>query len=237
MTLGFLLSCNLSLVLLGLVLKIYARLSYLVCMLNGIVICSGPDSKLMSSCVKTICDVGCHSGNDKYWSKGIMKYSYGDICCLYNVTWNGLCRNHGDCDCNICGDGTVTFICCVCPSPGDGGEKTILCGAWYGISVCDGVQVYLRVVSDADSPILYVHIHYIRSNIHLGNVMLYGLILDIGNSELLHGIWHSLLMMVLELLLVVVQLGVSQLHLWHLQESTVPFHRLERLVCEHFWVP
>ena len=133
-----------------------------------------------------------------------MKYSYGDIHCLYNVTWNGLCRNRGDCDCDICGDRTVILICCVCICPGDGGEKSIWFGAWYGILVYDDVQVYWRVVFDVDNPLLYVHIHHILSNIHLGNVMLYGLIPGIGNSSLLHGTGHSLLMMVLELLLVIV---------------------------------
>ena len=127
----------------------------------------------------------------------------------YDVTWNGLCGNYGDCGCCISGDGNMTLICCVCSCPGDGGKESIWCGAWYGISVCDDMQVCLRMVSDADSPLLYVHIHHIQSNIHFGNVMLYGLILDIGNSKLLHGTWHSLLMMVSELLLFVVQLGVS----------------------------
>ena len=47
----------------------------------------------------------------------------------------------------------------------------------------------------------------------LGNVVLYDLILDIGNNDLLHGTCHSLLMRVSELLLFVVWLGVSQLHL------------------------
>ena len=150
-------------------------------------ICSGPKSKWMSSCVKMICNVGCHSGNDKYWYEGIMKYSYGDVHCPYDVTWNGLCRNHGNCDCNICRDGTATLICCTCICPGTSGEKSIWCSVWHGILVCDDVQVYLRVVFDADSPLLYVHIHHIRSNVHLGNVMLYGLIPVIGNSNLLHG--------------------------------------------------
>ena len=56
-------------------------------------------------------------------------------------------------------------------------------GFWF----YDGVQGYLRVECDADSPLLYVHIHHIQSNVHLGNVMLYGLILDIANSDLLPG--------------------------------------------------
>ena len=116
-----------------------------------------------------------------------MNYSCGDIYCLYDVTWNVLCRNHGDCDCNIYGNGTVTLICYACICPGDSGEKLIWYGAWYGISVCDGMQVYWRVVSDADSPLLYVHIHHIQSNVCLDNVMLYGLIPGIGNSDLLHG--------------------------------------------------
>ena len=141
----------------------------------------------MSSCVKMICNVGCNGGNDKYWSEGIMKYSYDDSCCLYNVTWNSLCGNYGNCGCSIYRDGTVTLICGVCTCPGDGGEKLIWCGVWYEILVCDDMQVYLRVVSHADSPLLYVHIHHIQSNVHLFNVMLYGLILDIGNSDLLHG--------------------------------------------------
>ena len=101
--------------------------------------CSDPESKFMSSCVKMICNMGCHGENDKYWCEGITKYSYGDIHCLYDVTWNHLCRNHGDCDCDICGNGTVTLICCVCICPNDGGEKSIYCGALYGISVCDDV--------------------------------------------------------------------------------------------------
>ena len=168
-------------------MKIYARFSYLVCMLNRIMMCCGPESELMSSCVKIICDVGCHGKNDKYWSEGIMKYSYDDVYCLYNVTWNGLHRNHGNCSCSIYGDRTVTLICCVCTCPGDGGEKSIWCSTWYGISVCDDVQVCLRVAFNADSPLLYVHIHHIQNNVHLGNFMLYGLILDIGNSDLLHG--------------------------------------------------
>ena len=159
-------------------MKIYARFSYLVYMLNGIITCCGPKSKLMSSCVKTVCNVGCHSGNDKYWSEVIVKYSYYDFYCLYDVTWNGPCRNHGDCGCSIYGDGTVTLISCVCAC-GNGSKKSIWCGAWHGILVCDDMQVYLRVVSDAGSPLLYVHIHHIQSSIHLGNVMQYGLILDI----------------------------------------------------------
>ena len=93
----------------------------------------------MSSCVKMIYNVGCHGRNNKHWSEGIVKYSCGDVCCLFDVTWNGLCRNHGGCDCDICEDGTVTFICCVCICSGDGGEKSIWCGAWYGILVCDDV--------------------------------------------------------------------------------------------------
>ena len=123
------------------VMKIYAKISYLVCMLNVIMICCGPESKLMSSCAKTICDVRCHSRNDKYWSEGIVKYSYDGVCCLYDVTWNGLCRNHDDSGCGIYEDGTVTLIYCVCTYPGDGGKKSIWCGAWYGILVCDGMQV------------------------------------------------------------------------------------------------
>ena len=71
-------------------MKIYAWLSYLVCMLNGNMISSDPESRWMSSCVKTICDVGCHSRNDNYWSEGIVKYSCGDVYCLYDVTWNNL---------------------------------------------------------------------------------------------------------------------------------------------------
>ena len=149
-------------------------------------ICCGPESKLMSACVKTICNVECHDGNDKYWSKGAMKYSYDDVYCLCDVTWNGLCRNHGCWDCGIYEDGTVTLICCVCTCSGDGGKKLIWFGAWYGILVYDDMQVYLGVVSNVDSPLLCVHIHHIQSNIHLGNVMIYGLILDIGNSDLLH---------------------------------------------------
>ena len=128
-------------------MKIYARFSYLVCMLDGIVTCCGPEGKLMSSCVKMICDVGCHGGNDKYWSEGVMKYPYGSAYCLYDVTWNGPCRNHGDCGCGIYGDVTVTLICCVCTCPGDAGKMSIWCSAWYGILVSDDVQVYLRVVS------------------------------------------------------------------------------------------
>ena len=53
--------------------------------------------------------------------------------------------------------------------------------------------------------------------------MLYGLTLDIGNSDLLHGTGHLPLMMVLELLLIIVQPGVSQLHLQHQQESVDHF--------------
>ena len=149
----------------------YARLSYLVCMLNRIVIFSGCKSKVMSSCVKTVCYVGCHSRNDKYWSEGIMKYSYGDVYGFYDVTWNGLCRNHGNCDCDICGNGTVTLICCVCMCPGNAFKKLIWCSAWYGILVCDDVWVYLWVVSSVDSPLLYAHIHHIQSSKPLGNVM------------------------------------------------------------------
>ena len=93
----------------------------------------------MSSCVKMICDVGCHGGNNMYWCEGIANYSYGDVYCLYDVTWYGLCRSHGDCDCNICGDRTATLISCVCLCPGDSGEKSIWCSAWYGILVCDDV--------------------------------------------------------------------------------------------------
>ena len=100
-----------------------------------------------------------------------MKYSFDDAYCLYDVTWNGLCRNHGNCGCSICGDVTVTLICCVCTCPGVGGGKSIWWGACYGILVCDDMQVYLKVVSGADSPLLYVHIHHIQSSEHLGNVM------------------------------------------------------------------
>ena len=160
MTLGFLLSCKLPGVLLGQDEDL-CMIFILGFMLNGIVICCSPESKLMSSCMKMICGVGHHSGNDKYWSESVMKYSYGDIYCCYDVTWNGLCRNHGDCGCNIYGDGTVTLICCACTCLGDGGKKSIWCSAWYGISVFDVMQVYLRVVSDVDSPLLYVHIHHI----------------------------------------------------------------------------
>ena len=141
----------------------------------------------MSSCVKMICDVECQGGNDKYWSEDIVKYSSGEVLCLYDVIWNGLCRNHGDCDCNICRDGTLTLICSVCICPGDSGEKSFWCDAWYDISVCDDMRVYFRVVSNVDSPLLYVHIHHIQSNIHFGNVMLYGLTTGIRNSDLLHG--------------------------------------------------
>ena len=141
----------------------------------------------MSSGVKSICGVGCHGRNNKYWNEGIMKYSYGDIYCLYDVTWNSVCMNHGECDCNICGDGTVTLICCACTCPGDDGEKLIWYGVWYGIFVCDDVQVCLRVVSDVDNPLLYVHIHHIQSSLHLASVKVYGPILVIGNSNLLHG--------------------------------------------------
>ena len=160
MTLGFLLTCNWPWFC-WYAMKIYARFSYLVYMLNGIMIYCGPESKLMSSCWKTVCDVGCHSGNDKYWSEGIMKYSYDGIHCLYNVTWNGLYSNHGDCGCGIYEDGTVILICCICTCPGDGGKLLTWCGAWYGTLVCDAMQVYLGVVSDADNPLLYVHIHHI----------------------------------------------------------------------------
>ena len=94
-------------------------------MLNRNVICSDPKSKLISSCVKMICNVGCHSRNDNYWSEGIMKYSCGDVYCLYDVTWNIFCQNHGDCGCDICGDGIESLVCCVCICPGDGGKKLI----------------------------------------------------------------------------------------------------------------
>ena len=45
--------------------------------------------------------------------------------CLYDVTWNVFCTNHGNCGCDICRDGIETLICCVCICPGDGGEKLI----------------------------------------------------------------------------------------------------------------
>ena len=156
---------------------------------------------------------GIMGGNNKYWNVGIVRYSCGDVYCLYYVIWSGVCMTYGDCDCDICRDGTVTLICCAWTCSGDGGEKSIWHGVWYGIAVHDSVQVYLRVVSNADSPLLYVHIHHIWSNIHLGNVVLYGLIPGIENIDLLHVTWHSLLMMVWESLLVAVQLGVSWLYL------------------------
>ena len=90
-----------------------------------------------------------------------MNYSYGDVYCLFYVTWNGVCMNHDDHDCDICEDGTVTLICCACTCPGDGGKKSIWNSVCYGIAVCDDMQVYLRVVSDVDSPLLYVHTHHI----------------------------------------------------------------------------
>ena len=173
-------------------MNIYAWLFYLVCMLNGDVICSDPESMWINSCVKMICDVGCHSGNNNYWSEGIMKYSCGDVYCLYDVTWNVFCMNNSDCDCNICRDGIKTLICCVCICPGDSDEKLIWCGAWYGISACDDVQAYQRVVFHVDSPPLYDHIHHIQSNVHLDNDVLCDLTLDIGNSGLPHGTLHIL---------------------------------------------
>ena len=156
-------------------------------MLNENVICSDPESKLMSFCVKTICTVGCHGGNNNYWGEGVMKYSSGDVYCCYNVTWNIFCTNHSACGCNTCGDGIETLICCVCICPGDSGKKLILCGALYGISVCGVMLAYLRVPCSANNLPICVHIHHIQSSIHLGNVMLYDLILDIGNIYLLHG--------------------------------------------------
>ena len=173
-------------------LKIFAKRAYLVCMLDGNVICSDPESMWMNSCVKTICNVGCHGRSNKYWSKGVMKYSCGHVYCLYDVTWNVFCMNHSNCDCNICGDMIETLICCVCICPGDGDEKLICCSSWYGISACDDVQVYQRVVFDADSPPLCELIHHIQSNVHIDNDMLCDLTLDSGNSGLPHGTLHLL---------------------------------------------
>ena len=159
MSFEFLLSCDLPEFCCG-GMKIYARFSQLVCMLNGIVICCGPDSKLMSSCMMMICSVGRHGGNDLHWSEDVMKYSYDGIYCFYHVTWNVPCRNHGDCGCGIYKDGTMTLICYICTCPSVSGEWLICCGAWYGSLVCYGVQVCLRMVSNVDSPLLYVHIHH-----------------------------------------------------------------------------
>ena len=64
--------------------------------------------ELKNSYVRMIFNVVCHGNNDKHWGDGIMKYSYGGVCCLYDVTWNGLCGSHDDCDFDICGDRTVT---------------------------------------------------------------------------------------------------------------------------------
>ena len=173
-------------------LKIYAKCAYFICILNGNVICSDPESMWMSSCVKTICDIGSHCGNDNYWSEGIKKYSCGDVYCLYDVTCNIICMNCSNCDCDICGDRIETLICCVCIGPSDGGEELIWCGVWYGISVCDDMQAYQRVVFNADSPPLYDHIHHIQSNIHLDNDMLCDLTVDIENNGFPHWTLHLL---------------------------------------------
>ena len=96
----------------------YMEFSYLVYMQSVIGICCNLLNELKNSYV--MFDVVCHSENDKHWDDGIVKYSYGGIYCLYDVTWNGLCGSHDDCDFNICGNRTVTLICCVCICPGDG---------------------------------------------------------------------------------------------------------------------
>ena len=100
--------------------------------------------------------------------------------------------NCGDCECDICRDGIETLNCFVCICPGEGDEKSIWCGVWYGISACDDVQAYQRVVFNAGSPPLYDHIHHIQSNIHLENDVLCGLTLGIENSGLPHGTLHLL---------------------------------------------
>ena len=114
------------------VLKIYAKCAYLVCTLYGNVICSDSESMWISSCVKTICGVECYGGNDNHWSEGVVKYSCDGVYCLYDVTWNVFCMNHGDCDCDMCGGRIEILICCVCICPCDCDEKSIWCGACMG---------------------------------------------------------------------------------------------------------
>ena len=171
-------------------------------------ICCSLQSKLMSFCVKTICNVGCCGMNDC-----TLKYSYDGICHPCGMTWNGFYRNHSDFGCGISEDGIVTLICCNCICPGDSGKKLICCGVWYEKLVSDGMQVYLRMVASVDNPSLYVHIHHAQSSIYSGNDMLCDLITGIENTDPPHGTGHSLLMMVSKLLSVAVGLGVSQLHL------------------------
>ena len=101
-------------------MKVYAEFSYLLYMQNVIGVCCNLLNGLKNSYVRMIFVMVHHSKNDKHWGDGIMKYSYGGNCCLYDVMWNSLCGSHDDCDFDICGDGTATLICCVCTCPGDG---------------------------------------------------------------------------------------------------------------------
>ena len=90
-------------------MKIGVRFSYLACRLTESIICCELLSKLMSSCVKKICNVECHDENDmyKYLSIGVMNYSYDIFCCPYDSTRNSLCKSHGDFCSGICDDGIV----------------------------------------------------------------------------------------------------------------------------------
>ena len=47
-------------------------------------------------------------------------------------------------------------------------------------------KIFMAAMSALKHKLLYVHIHHIQSNIHLGNVMLYGLIPSIENINPLH---------------------------------------------------
>ena len=100
-------------------MKVYMEFSYLFYMQNVIWTCCNLLNELKNCYVRMIFDVVCHGNNDKHWDNGITKYSYGGVYCLYDVTWNGLCGSHDDCDFDICGDRTVTLIFCVCICPDD----------------------------------------------------------------------------------------------------------------------
>ena len=49
--------------------------------------------------VRIISGVVCHGDNDKCWSDGVMKCSYGGIC---DVIWNDFCVSYCNCDFDVC---------------------------------------------------------------------------------------------------------------------------------------